>query len=167
MTKQNKQPVIQFFAHSAEEENQYIDDAIEIYLNTITGPHESKLAANLAFHEGPMQSALPKLFELHDLGYVLRTDKYIGFQAGAIDVTFMKPQEQIDSDLEVVRQQAKDAYAAALHARNLAEQERQVEISLNRQRREREAAERAAEQAELEAQRERALAELRAAYTTD
>lgn len=155
--------VIEFYPHDSTELQDCIQRAEDRYYNSIASL-DNPLAASIHFLRSPISIALPELLSLHDEGYAIRNDRFVGMQGGAIDLTLAKPQSQIDKELVLVHRQAEAEYESARFERNKVEQERQIAITLDRRRREREAAERAAEQAELEAQREQALADLRKAY---
>jgi len=155
--------VIEFYPHDENELQEFIQRAEDRYYNSIASL-DNPLAASIHFLKSPISIALPELLSLHDQGFTIRNDRFAGMQGGALDLTLTKPQSQIDKELIQVHAQAQEEYAARRYARNEAETERQVAITLDRQRREREAAEKAAEQAQLESQRERALIELREAY---
>lgn len=141
-----------------------IQDHEARYLNGVTTFVEDGLSANVNYRESPFKVALPKLLELHDLGYTLRLDRYADVVDGVIDVTLRKPQHIIDAELVEIRRVAADRYEADRYALNAAETSRQVEISLARTARDAEKQRQQAEQKAAEAARQKALAELRAEY---
>lgn len=155
--------VIEFFQFDNDELQEYISKAEQTYYNSIESL-DNKLAANIQLMKAPLVVQLPELFRLYSEGYTVHPNKFCGVMGQSLDITLTKPQKIIDKELIQVHAQAQEEYAARRYARNEAETERQVAITLDRQRREREAAEKAAEQAQLESQRERALIELREAY---
>jgi len=157
--------IIEFFQHDENELQEVVSKAEDVYYGSTKSPVETnKLAASLHFHRGPLAVALGELIALVQAGYTIREDRYIGMQGGALDITLSLPQEQIDADLIRVHAQATSDYEAARYARNLAETERQVGVTLARALREEEkriaaAAEKAANKA-----RTQALDDLRTAY---
>lgn len=164
MTKQyDYTSVIEFFQHDEAELQDRIQVAEDIYYQLVAN-YDNQLAANIRFHESPFPVALNKLLAYHDAGYIVKEDRFCGLQGGTVDLTLTKPKAEIDRDLAQVHKRATDEYHADRYARNVLEQERQLAISIDRARRDADKARAAAEQAELEAQRQRALADLKAAY---
>lgn len=161
--KNQYKDVVEFFPFDNDELQEYISKAEQVYYNTIESL-DNKLAASVQLAKAPLVVQLPELFKLHDQGYTVRSDRFCNVSGGGLDITLTKSQAMIDADLALVHAQAEAEYESARFERNKSEQERQIAITLERNRREQEAAERAAEQAELAAQREQALADLRKAY---
>lgn len=167
MTKQTYtygDSVIEFYPFNADELQEAIQRAEDRYYNGITTEFENGLAASVNLRQGPISIALVKLLEMHDSGYRLRTDRHIGEISGMLDCTLMKPKDQIEKELKLVHKQAEQEFEAQRFERNSLETIRQLNISTERMKREKEKAAQLAEQQELEEQREAALADLRKAY---
>ncbi|MDN6871840.1 hypothetical protein QO209_05240 [Pseudomonas citronellolis] len=156
--------VIEFFSFDNDELQEYISNAEQAYYNAIE-TLDNKLAASVQLKKNPLVVQLPELFKLYGQGYTVRTDRFCNVSGGSLDITLMKPQEMIDADLVQVHKQAGEIYEQQRWIKNSQETERQLNISAEKIKRDKEKARLAAEQKELEAQRERALAELREAYT--
>lgn len=171
MTKQTKQTkyqygqdVIEFFPFCADELQDRITVAEEVYYQSVARG-ESQLCANIHFHESPFPVALPKLLKLHDLGYTVHENKFCGLQGGAVDLTLVKPQSEIDKDLVLVHQRTEEEYDAHRYQLNADETARQIQITLDRSQREKEAAEAAAATKAEQDARAAALADLKAVYS--
>ncbi|OQR29414.1 hypothetical protein BWR15_26965 [Pseudomonas sp. T] len=172
MTKQTKhqskyqygQDVIEFFPFCADELQDRITMAEEVYYNFVA-QNDSQLAANIHFHESPFPVALQKLLKLHELGYTVHENKFCGLQGGAVDLTLVKPQSEIDRDLVLVHQRAEEEYDAHRYQLNAEETARQIQITLDRTQREKEAAEAAAATKAEQDARAAALADLKAVYS--
>ncbi|WP_193452115.1 hypothetical protein [Pseudomonas nitroreducens] len=154
---------IEFFTFDADELQDRIQMAEEVYYQSVARG-EGQLCANIHFHESPFPIALKKLLALHDAGYTVNENKFCGLQGGAIDLTLTKPQSEIDRDLVQVHKRAEEQYHAHRYQLNSEETSRQIQITLDRTRREREAAEAAtAIKADTDA-RQAALDDLKAVY---
>lgn len=171
MTKQTKQTkyqygqdVIEFFPFCADELQDRITMAEEIYHNFVA-QNDSQLAANIAFHESPFAVALPKLLKLHDLGYTVKQDRFCGIEGGTIVLTLTKPKSEIDKDLVLVHRRTEEEYDAHRYNLNAEETSRQIQITLDRTQREKEAAEAAAAVKAEQDARSAALADLKAVYS--
>ncbi|MDT4846554.1 hypothetical protein FQZ97_805790 [compost metagenome] len=75
-----------------------------------------------------------------------------------------KPADQIEQDLIVIRAQVAEEYEASRYQKNLDEQKRQLDISINLMAKKAEQARVAAEQAAADEIRTKALKELKEAY---
>lgn len=157
--------VIEFFQHDDNELQEAIQRAEDTYYGAVKTPAETdKLAASIYFNCDLLAVAIPKIIELVQSGYTLRADRHIGMNGIALTCTLTLPQKQIEEDLIKVHTQATDKYEGDRLAKNLAEQDRQVNISLEKARRDAEKKAAAAELKAAEVAREKALSELRAAY---
>lgn len=157
--------VVEFFPYIEAEAQNFVQKAEDRYWNSSYKKLEPALVANLNFVDGPLFSALENLLELYSQGYILRQDRYCGFQGNMLDVTLTKPAKITSVELEEVRKLAIAEYEADRYQRNKIETDYQIGISVARWRRELEAAQAAAAaQAEEEA-RKSALADLLEAYS--
>jgi len=155
--------VIEFFSFDNDELQEYITKAEQAYYNSIE-TLDNKLAASVQLQKNPLVVQLPELFKLYDQGYTVRTDRFCNVSGGSLDITLMKPQKMIDADLALVHAHAEEAYEIFRWSKNSQETERQLAISAEKIKRDKTKALALAEQKELEAQRERALNDLRKAY---
>lgn len=155
--------VIEFFQFDNDELQEYISKAEQTYYNSIESL-DNKLAANIQLMKAPLVVQLPELFRLYSEGYAVHPNKFCGVIGQSLDITLTKPQKAIDKELVQVHKQAEEIYEQQRWIKNSQETERQLNISAEKIKRDREKAAALAEQKELEAQREKALNDLRAAY---
>lgn len=161
--------VIEFPQHAfnADELQECIQRAEDIYYGSVKTPAETdKLAASIYFNCDLLAVAIPKLIELVQAGYTLRTDRHIGMNGIALTCTLTIPQKQIEKDLIKVHAAAAESYEHQRWIKNSEETLRQLKITADRKQRDREKALAAAEQKRLAEETEQALQELREAYAT-
>lgn len=157
--------VIEFFQHDDNELQEAIQRAEDIYYGAVKTPAETdKLAASIYFSCDLLAVAIPKLIELTQSGYSLRTDRHIGMNGIALTCTLTLPQKQIEKDLIKVHAAAVESYKLQRWMKNSDETKRQLQISADRKQRDKEKALAAAEQKRLAEEMEQALEDLRQAY---
>ncbi|MHC5347474.1 hypothetical protein [Metapseudomonas furukawaii] len=163
--KQQHTDVIQFFEYDDAELQSRIESAEREYFVRTEGLVYKGCAANIEFKRyGALADTLEELYALLSRGYSVCRDRYASAHGLDFEVTLRKPDDVIKSDLDAIHAQAEQLYRADLLARNLAEEQRQLSISMDRIARDAEKARLAAEQAAAEKLRAKALQELREAY---
>jgi len=155
--------VIEFFQFDNDELQEHISKAEQAYYNSIESL-DNKLAANIQLMKAPLVVQLPELFRLYSEGYTVHPNKFCGVMGQSLDITLTKPQKIIDKELVQVHKQANEFFEQQRWIKNSQETDRQLAISAEKVKRDKEKAAAIAEQAELEAQREKALDDLRKAY---
>ncbi|MFK3774097.1 hypothetical protein [Pseudomonas sp. NPDC089406] len=154
--------VVEFFKHDPDALKALIDQRTVQYFRHSESPAYPQLGAHVDFFsDKPLTPALNELLEWTSKGYGVAAAVH---QPLYLKVQLRKPQDLIDSDLAILTAEVEAAYAESRYARNIAEHVRQVDITLARETREREAAAAKALAEQLEAARQRANADLIAAY---
>lgn len=130
--------VIEFFKHSDAEFQQMLTQRTVQYYRHSESPAYPQLGAHVDwFSDRPLTHALNDMLEWTRKGYGIAAALH---QPLYLKVQLKKPQKLIKSDLKVLEAQVRADYTKERFERNKAETSRQIGISINRQRREREAA---------------------------
>ncbi|MDH1308942.1 hypothetical protein N5C40_20745 [Pseudomonas fulva] len=154
--------VIEFFKHSDAELQQKLAQRTTQYYRHSESPAYPQLGAHIDwFSDKPLAQALNEMLEWTSKGYGVAAALH---QPLYLKVQLKKPEKLIRVDLKELESQVRAAYDDKRFERNRVETQRQIEFSVNRQRREREAAQAAMlvqQQVDDEAL---ALADLQRAY---
>lgn len=157
--------VIEFFKHDDAELQTLIEQAEQRYYSLTQSLHYLAPAANEAFkRQLPLLAALTELQSMLDRGYTIKTDGYADYHNLDFEVTLTKPIEVQEPELAALREQVAIQYEEDRWNRNVAETERQIQITVERNEREAAAKAEQAAAKKLAAAKASALADLQAAY---
>lgn len=154
--------VVEFFKHNDAELQQLLAQRTAQYYRHSESPAYPQLGAHIDwFSDKPLIHALNDMLEWTSRGYGIAAALH---QPLYLKVQLKKPEKLIKADLKELQVQVRSEYDKERYGRNQVETSRQIEISVNRQRREREAAQATSLAAQQASEEEAALADLRRAY---
>lgn len=130
--------VIEFFKNNDAELQQLIAQRAAQYYRHSESPAYPQLGAHVDwFSDKPLTHALNDMLEWTNKGYGIAAAIH---QPLYLKVQLKKPEKLIKVDLKELEVQVRSEYDKERYGRNKVETQRQIEFSVNRQRREREAA---------------------------
>lgn len=154
--------VIEFFKYNDEELQQLVDQRTAQYYRHSESPAYPQLGAHVDwFSDKPLTHALNDMLEWTNKGYGIAAALH---QPLYLKVQLKKPEKLVKADLKELEVQVRSEYEKERYGRNQVETYRQIEITVNRQQRERDAAQAVALAARQASEEEAALADLRRAY---
>lgn len=155
--------VVEFFKHSDEELQKIIARKEARYYSNSESIWNKVPGASVEFvSHKPLAQALTDLEEMTLLGYKVQKADYNPL---LLKCTLRKPDEMIAAELPKLTEEAKAEYEELRHASNVAEMQRQMELTIARRAREQAEAKAAAEVKHKADEEAFAFADLLRAYT--
>jgi hypothetical protein len=155
--------VVEFFKHSDEELQKIVARKTLRYYSQSESIWNEELGASVKFvSHKPLAQALTDLEEMTLLGYKVQMADYNPL---LLKCTLRKPDEMIAAELPKLTEMAKAEYDELRYASNVAETQRQMELTIARRAREQAEAKAAAEAKHKADEEAFALADLLKAYT--
>ncbi|MBB2495954.1 hypothetical protein [Aquipseudomonas ullengensis] len=157
--------VAEFFPHQQAELDACIEHAVRSYSIRTESMHTPALAANVEFKRyGPIADSLTELSNLIAEGYSIHPTAHCTLRGMDISLLLIKSERLQQDELADIRKAAALQYEEDRFKRNSAETDRQLQLSLEIEKRRVLRQEEQTLQAQLQQQRQTALDELVSAY---